>query len=76
MLETENVVCVVGFLSVVSLEETMEELNVVVVFDDVDFTVEIVWVEITVDVVDVDGVDGVEVFTEKVGEEDGKESSN
>ena len=45
-----------------------EELNVVVVFDDVGFTVEIVWVD-EINVVDVE-ICGIGV----VGEEEGKES--
>ena len=47
------------------------ELNVVVVFDVVDFTVEIVVVDVIIFV-----VVSMSVVTEKVGEEDGKESLN
>ena len=68
MVETEVLVCVVEFMSVVSLVEDAEELNVVVVFDDVGFTVEIVWVD-EINVVDVE-ICGIGV----VGEEEGKES--
>ena len=53
------------------------ELNVVVVFDVVDFTVEIVVVDVIIFVVVfVVVVVSMSVVTEKVGEEEGKESLN